>query len=296
MNQPGAAADARHYERGHTPASGRSSLTPKPVVRGAIRCPRIEAVGENLTRPSRILLTELVAGLPTVEHIDLADAEEAKLGDRRFVTRVRLRWRSASNPLARAAPAAGAHLQVLGVELATVALMPRSVLDEQQNRWAVDCRETHLRDLVVYLGYKRIADGLFNLHPERKRPLRAFDSPPRPGGSADRRHRGLAVAARTADRSNRIADTPGSRPSGGPMRIRSRLPHAAPIRTRTPETTILSRAAASLEPPRKSCTSWLFFLVPSGRQISAKSGRLVAVWEMEAGASPNRRALGGGAR
>jgi hypothetical protein len=52
--------------------------------------------------------------------------------------------------------------------------MPRSVLDEQQSRWAVDCRERHLRDLLVYLGYKGIADALFVLHPERKRPLRAL--------------------------------------------------------------------------------------------------------------------------
>jgi hypothetical protein len=55
--------------------------------------------------------------------------------------------------------------------------MPRSVLDERETRWAVDCRETHVRDLVVYLGYNRIPDGLFVLRPERKRPLRACDSP-----------------------------------------------------------------------------------------------------------------------
>jgi hypothetical protein len=52
--------------------------------------------------------------------------------------------------------------------------MPSSVLDEQQSRWVVDCRETHLRHLVVYLGHKRIPNGLFVLHPERKRPLRAL--------------------------------------------------------------------------------------------------------------------------
>jgi hypothetical protein len=52
--------------------------------------------------------------------------------------------------------------------------MPRSVLDERETRWAVDCRETHVRDLVVYLGYNRIPDGLFVLRPERKRPLRAL--------------------------------------------------------------------------------------------------------------------------
>jgi hypothetical protein len=137
--------------------------------------PAIEAVAEDLARPSRILLTELLAaGLLTVELIDLADAEEDELRDRRFVTRVRLRWRSAASPLARAARAAGAHLQASGVDLATVALMPRSVLDDQQSRWAVECREAHLRDLLVYLGYKGIADGLFVLRPERKRALRAL--------------------------------------------------------------------------------------------------------------------------
>jgi hypothetical protein len=61
-----------------------------------------------------------------------------------------------------------------GVDLATLTLMPRSVLDAPESRWAVDCRETHLRDLVVYLGDNRFADGLFVLHPERKRPLRAL--------------------------------------------------------------------------------------------------------------------------
>jgi hypothetical protein len=101
--------------------------------------PAIEAVAENLTRPNRILLTELLAaGLLTVEVIDLTDTEAAKLGDGRFVTRVRLRWRRGSSPLARAARAVGAHLQASGVDLATVALMPRSVLDEQHDRWAVD--------------------------------------------------------------------------------------------------------------------------------------------------------------
>jgi hypothetical protein len=76
--------------------------------------------------------------------------------------------------LSRPAPPPGAYLQALGVDLATVALMPRGMLDEQQSCWVVDCRETHLRDLLVYLGYNGIADGLFVLHPQRKRPLRAL--------------------------------------------------------------------------------------------------------------------------
>jgi integrase len=47
--------------------------------------------------------------------------------------------------------------------------------------------------------------------------------------------------------------------------------------------------------PEKVLHSGLFSPVPYRRRISANSGRLVAVWEMQAGASPNRRALGGGA-
>ena len=70
--------------------------------------PAIEAVAEDLARPSKILLTELLAaGLLTIELIDVADAKEDELHDRRFVTRSRLRWRSTANPLAHAARAAG---------------------------------------------------------------------------------------------------------------------------------------------------------------------------------------------
>lgn len=169
------------YERGDTLEAALArveAIAPDPEAGRARRdpvYPAIEAVAEDLARPTRILLTELLAaGLLAVEVIDLDDAEEDELRDRRFVARVRLRWRSAASPLARAARAAGVHLQASGVDLASVALMPRNVLDEQQSRWAVDCRETHLRDFVVYLGYKRIANGLFVLHPERKRPLRAL--------------------------------------------------------------------------------------------------------------------------
>lgn len=137
--------------------------------------PTIEPVAEDLARPTRILLTELLsAGLLSVEVIELADADEDELADRRFVTRVRWRWRSASSPLARAARAAGGHLQAAGVDLGTVALMPHSVFDQEGAAWAVDCRETHLKRLVVYLGHNGIRDALFVLHPERKRPLRGL--------------------------------------------------------------------------------------------------------------------------
>jgi predicted nucleotidyltransferase len=137
--------------------------------------PAIEPVADDLARPTRILLTELLtADLLAVELVDLADADEDELADRRFLTIVRLRWHSPSSPLARAARAAGGYLHVAGVDLGMVALMPLSVLDQEGSGWAVDCRETHLRRLVVYLGHHGIRDALFVLHPERKRPLRAL--------------------------------------------------------------------------------------------------------------------------
>ena len=52
--------------------------------------------------------------------------------------------------------------------------MPKGVLGGVGSTWAVDCRETHPRRLVIYLGYHGITNGLFVLHPERKRPLRAL--------------------------------------------------------------------------------------------------------------------------
>jgi hypothetical protein len=169
------------YERGDTleralarveaiaadPEAGRAERDPVH--------PAIEPVAELLARPTRILLTELVmAGLLSVELIDLGDANEHELADRDFVIRIRLRWRNPASPLARAARAAGAYLHAAGVDLGEVALMPGSVLDRQQSQWAVDCRETHLRRLIAYMGYNRVRDGLFVLRPERKRPLRAL--------------------------------------------------------------------------------------------------------------------------
>jgi hypothetical protein len=169
------------YERGDTldQALARvEAIAADPEAGRAERDPvhsAIEPVAEDLARPTRILLTELLtAGLLTVELIDLADADEDEFADQRFLTRVRWRWRSASSPLARAARAAGGHLHAAGVDLDSVALMPHSVLDQEGSGWAVDCRETHLRRPVVYLGYHGIRDALFVLHPERKRPLRAL--------------------------------------------------------------------------------------------------------------------------
>jgi hypothetical protein len=34
--------------------------------------------------------------------------------------------------------------------------MPGSALDQSGSRWAIDCRETHLRRLVAYLGHNRV--------------------------------------------------------------------------------------------------------------------------------------------
>jgi predicted nucleotidyltransferase len=169
------------YEHGDTldHALARiEAIAPDPEAGRAERDavhPAIELVAEDLARPTRILLTELLdAGLVHVELIDLADAEEDELADRSFVIQVRLRWRSGTSALARAARAAGAYLQAAGVDLGMVALMPRSVFDQEGSRWAVDCRETHLRRLVVYLGHNGIPDALFVLRPERRRPLRAL--------------------------------------------------------------------------------------------------------------------------
>jgi hypothetical protein len=169
------------YERGDTldQALARiDSIAPDPEAGRADRDPvhpAIEPIADDLARPTRILLSELLAeGLLDLEIIDLADAEEDELSDESFVFETRLRWRSAASPLARAARAAGAHLQASGVDLDRVALMPGSALDQSGSRWAVDCRETHLRLLVVYLGHNRVCDALFVLHPQRKRPLRAL--------------------------------------------------------------------------------------------------------------------------
>jgi predicted nucleotidyltransferase len=169
------------YERGDTLEAALArveAIAPDPEAGRAQRDPvhpAIEPVAEDFARPSRILLTELLGtGLLRVELIDLPDAEDGELVDRRVVRGIHLRWRSAESPLARAARAAGAHLQAAGVDLSTVALMPRGLLDGRETRWVVECRESHLRDLVVYLGHHGVVDSLFVLHPERKRPLRAL--------------------------------------------------------------------------------------------------------------------------
>lgn len=169
------------YERGDTldQALARvASITPDPEAGRAERDPvhpTIEAVAEDLARPTRILLTELItAGLLEAELIDVADAEEHELANERFVMETRMRWRSAASPLARAARAGGAHLQAAGVDLDSVELMPGVVADDATTSWVIECRETHLRRLIAYLGYNGVRDALFVIRPERKRSLRAL--------------------------------------------------------------------------------------------------------------------------
>ncbi|MDP9347517.1 MAG: hypothetical protein M3P44_17750 [Actinomycetota bacterium] len=110
----------------------------------------------------------------TIEVIDLPDAAEDNIADRVYCRDMPMRWRNPSSPLARAAHAAGRYLEATDVDLGAVALMPNGVLGGAGSVWAVDCRETHLRRLVIYLGYNEISNGLFVLRPERKRPLRAL--------------------------------------------------------------------------------------------------------------------------
>jgi len=169
------------YQRGDTLAGARARVDAIALDPAAARAerdpvhPAIEPVAEDLARPWRIMLSELItAGLLAIEVIDLPDAAEEDIADRAYCREVRMRWRNSSSPLARAARAAGRYLEAADVDLGAVALMPKGVLGGAGSAWAVDCRETHLRRLVIYLGYHGITNGLFVLRPERKRPLRAL--------------------------------------------------------------------------------------------------------------------------
>jgi hypothetical protein len=169
------------YQRGDTLADAQArvdAIAPNSAAGRAERDsvhPAIESVIEDLARPSLIMLSELIgAGLLAIEVIDLPDAAEEDIADRTYCREVRMRWRTSSSPLARAAHAAGRYLEAADVDLGAVALMPRGDLGGPGSSWAVDCRETHLPRLVIYLGYNGITNGLFVLRPERKRPLRAL--------------------------------------------------------------------------------------------------------------------------
>jgi hypothetical protein len=137
--------------------------------------PVLEPIAEALSRPSLILMTEMAAhGYVDITLIDLPDAELSEISDveyRRFVHR---RWTSTS-PLARAATAAGAYLETLGVNLSEVAVLGGQAYPQRGDfRWAVEAREGHLRDFVWDLGKQKIANWLYVVRPALRRPLRAL--------------------------------------------------------------------------------------------------------------------------
>jgi hypothetical protein len=169
------------YERGDTLADVLErveAITPDPAAGRAARDPvhsTIEGVAEDMARPSRIMLSELIAaGLLAVEVLDLPDAAETDISDPTYRRNVRMRWNTASSPLERAAWSAGHYLEASNVDIGTIALMPKGMLGATGSTWVLECRETHLQELVIYLGHNRITDALFILRPERKRPLRAL--------------------------------------------------------------------------------------------------------------------------
>ncbi len=169
------------YERGDSLADSLArveAINPDPAAGRAERDPvhpALEPVADDLVRPSHILLAELAAAeLLAIEVVDLSDAVDADIADVAYRDRVGQRWSNPASPLARAARAAGRHLEARGVDLRGVVLMATGAADNTDTQWAIDCRETHLPRLVTDLGYHRIANGLFVLHPERKRPLRAI--------------------------------------------------------------------------------------------------------------------------
>jgi hypothetical protein len=169
------------YQRGDRLADARErvdAIAPDPAAGRAERDPvhpALEPVAEDLARRSPIMLSELIgAGLLQIELVDLPDAAEQEIADGAHCREVRMRWRNSASPLARAARAAGCYLEAADVDLGAVALMPKGVLGGAGSAWAVDCRETHLRRLMIYLGNHRITNGLFVLRPDRKRPLRAL--------------------------------------------------------------------------------------------------------------------------
>jgi hypothetical protein len=72
-------------------------------------------------------------------------------------------------------PAAGrGHLEAIKVDLGAVALMPKGMLSVADIAWVIECRETHLQELVIYPGHNKITNALFILRSQRKGPLRAL--------------------------------------------------------------------------------------------------------------------------
>lgn len=135
--------------------------------------PVIEPLVDDLTRPSRIVLTEMASrGWVELAVIDLPDAEFGDVDHEQFRLVVESHW-SRTSPLARAARAAGRHLLARGVALDDVTFMDRH-LSQQLTTYVVECREQHLQRFVYDMGHRDIAEWLFVIRPQRKQPLRAL--------------------------------------------------------------------------------------------------------------------------
>ncbi|HEY1776855.1 MAG TPA: hypothetical protein VGG41_11905 [Solirubrobacteraceae bacterium] len=167
------------YQRGDMLAQACARINAIAIVPSEGRAPRdpvhptIEPVAEDLARPSRILLTELVAhGYLETHVVDLPDADLRELDDNEFCLTVHTRW-SPTSPLARAAIAGGAWLQAQGVPLARVKLLGHQIGDAPA-LWTIEAREHKLRRFFNDLRDEGIRDWLFVLAAARKRPLRGL--------------------------------------------------------------------------------------------------------------------------
>lgn len=167
------AALARVRAIAEDPSAGRAEREPVH--------PMIESVADRLSRPSRILLTELAdRGYIELAPIDLPDADLTDIANPQYRDVVLLNWPPTS-PLARAATAAGVYLQKLGVDLAQVIVLERTrATSARVTRapWAVEARESHLRFLVADLGQSCADQWLYVPRPARKRPLQALHIKP----------------------------------------------------------------------------------------------------------------------
>ena len=167
------------YERGDTLAQALARIDAIAVSSDGGRAPRdpvhptLEPVVEELARPTRILLTEMLSrGYIDVEVVQLPDAELDAINDSDYHLTVHVRW-SQSSPLARAAIAGGVWLQARSVPLGQVKLLGRVVGDEPPV-WALEAREHKLRSFVYDMGHAGVGDWLFVIAPAHKRPLRGL--------------------------------------------------------------------------------------------------------------------------
>jgi hypothetical protein len=135
--------------------------------------PALEAVIEDLARPSRILLTELATrGYISVELVPLADATLRDIKNGNYRRAISGRWGPGS-PLTRAAIAGGLHLQRAGIDLDGVHLLGREVHDPLTSV-ALEAREGKLDLIVPLMGQWGVRQWLFVIRPNRKRPLFAI--------------------------------------------------------------------------------------------------------------------------